>query len=115
MTRQLMASMRTKWKTPKMIGTPLGMVRVKYVKGLQSQDGVPLAGQANFVEHALNIDTEVRDEWDDMAQCRLFYHEWTHFALEAAGLGEGAMFDKKVVEAICDAISTARMIEHFSK
>jgi hypothetical protein len=106
---------KSKWTFPKIVGTPLGMVTTKYVKGLQGDDGTPLSGQANFIEHTLNINTEVLEEWDDMAQCRLFYHEWAHFALEAAGMGEGSLFDKKTVEAICDAISTARMVEHFSK
>lgn len=103
------------WKWPKQVHTPLGLVTVKQVKGLQSDTGNPLAGQANYVQLTMNIDQEVINEWVNSAQCRLYYHELAHFALEAAGLGEGAMFDHKQVEAICDAISTARMIEEFNK
>lgn len=89
----------------------MGTVVVRYVRGLQSEEGQLLSGQASFSEHRLNLNTEARDEWTQRALCRLYYHEWTHFALEAAGLGIGSLFTKDQVEALCDAISTARMIE----
>lgn len=42
---------------------------------------------------------------------RVFYHEMTHVALDDAGLSNG--MPEELVEAICDAMASARMRERF--
>ena len=69
-------------------------------------------------------DAEVWGSWDDSTrtididtrvgmehQWRVYYHEWMHACLADSGLEN--LFPDATVEALCDAVSTARMIERF--
>jgi len=92
---------------PDKVRTPLGWASVRIVPELADEEGTRLAGQADYTKGHINIAPDQSPRY----ALRTYYHELTHYALEAAGLGKHSLFTMKQVEAICDAIATARVIE----
>lgn len=92
---------------PDNVRTPLGWAAVHIVDDLKDEEGTRLAGQADYTKGRIDLAPDLSPRY----ALRTFYHELTHYALEAAGLGRNSLFSHKQVEAICDAIATARVIE----
>ena len=92
---------------PDKVRTPLGWAKVHIVPGLKDEEGTRLVGQADFAQGRINIAPDQSPRY----AIRTYYHELAHFALEAGGLGKNSLLTLKQIEAVCDAIATARVIE----
>lgn len=106
-TKRRQKSTKRTQQVPRRVNTPLGLVSVHLVRELKSDEGVRLLGQADYGAMRINLDSEQSKR----SRLRIFFHEITHYALEASGLGHSSLLTNKQCEAVCDAVATARVIE----
>jgi hypothetical protein len=92
---------------PKSIMAPGGEVSVSLVAKIKHPDGDECWGIWDDAARAITLDKTAtrRHLW------KVLYHELTHVALSDAGLDNG--MPHELVEAVCDAIASARMRERF--
>jgi Zn-dependent peptidase ImmA (M78 family) len=82
-------------------------VSIGLVEKLKHPDGTECWGIWDDSTRTILLDKSAnrRHQW------RVLYHELAHVALSDAGLDNG--IGDELVEAICDAVATARMRERF--
>lgn len=92
---------------PKTLMAPGGEVSIKLVDKLKHPDGDECWGIWDESVRQITLDKTAtrRHLW------KVLYHELTHVALGDAGLDNG--MPNELVEAVCDAIASARMRERF--
>lgn len=92
---------------PKSVMAPGGEVSVSLVANIKHPDGDECWGIWDDAARTITLDKTAmkRHQW------RVLFHELTHVALDDAGLSNG--MNDELVEAVCDAIASARMRERF--
>lgn len=92
---------------PKTISAPGGTVTVRRVKAIKLASGHEAWGTWEPHTRTVEIDltAPMAHQW------RTLYHELAHVALDDAGLHNG--MNEELVEAVCDALATARFRERF--
>ncbi len=101
-----------KWpKIPQRVRAPGGTIPVYHTEGLKNADNAESLGLWHENERIIELDAHMTPEnaW------RVFYHELTHVALTESGLANVLLpvIHDEGIDAICDAIATARMRERF--
>lgn len=104
--------MRTKWpKIPSSVRAPGGRIPVTVKPKLVHPDGKECLGLWHENERELELSAEMNpsNAW------RVYYHELTHVALTESGLANVLLpiINDEGIDAICDAVATARMAERF--
>ena len=96
---------------PKVVRCPGGDVPVSVVPKKEMQKwadkGEELLGYYNEKDRYIWVLREMPPE----QRWRVFYHEWSHVLLEDSGITNG--LNHEMEEALCDAISAARMRERW--
>lgn len=102
-----MTSRKTFPVLPKTLSAPGGEVSVTLVDKIKHSDGDECWGLWDDATRAITLDRTAtrRHLW------KVLYHELAHVALSDAGLDNG--MSDELVEAVCDAIASARMRERF--
>lgn len=92
---------------PKRLTAPGGDVAIVLVDKLKNDDGTECWGLWDDSTRTISLDRSAnrRHQW------KVLYHEQCHVALGDAGLDNG--IHDELLEAICDAVATARMRERF--
>ena len=92
---------------PKMVDGPVGPFRV--VLGTIDNER---SDEENFgVWSELHREMRINKDHPRWQQWVSYFHEHTHVALSDSGVDE--MLSKKQMEAVCDAVATARFRERF--
>lgn len=92
---------------PKRISAPGGEVTVKMVDGIKLGGGAEAWGTWEASSRTIEIDKNAPPSH----RHRVLYHELAHVALDDAGLHNG--MPEELIEAVCDAMATARFRERF--
>ena len=90
---------------PEHFDAPLGRVDVV----VRHFDGPDHGDYGQWLESARTI--ELNESMSEQQQWIALFHEQTHVALSDSGVDE--VLTEEMVEAICDAIATARFREQF--
>lgn len=92
---------------PKIVQAPGGPVKVILTKENIKYESDDCWGLYDSEHRTITLDAKAapRQRW------ATFFHELTHVAILDSGLGNG--LNSALHEAICDAVSTARMRERF--
>ena len=92
---------------PKTLTAPGGDVTVILSPKIKHPDGDECWGMWDESIRTITLDKTAtkRHQW------RVLFHELCHVALDDAGLSNG--MNDELVEAVCDAIASARMRERF--
>lgn len=92
---------------PKIVTAPGGDVTIVLSPKIKHPDGDECWGMWDESIRTITLDKTAtkRHQW------RVLFHELTHVALDDAGLSNGMPYE--LVEAVCDAIASARMRERF--
>lgn len=92
---------------PKTLMGPAGEISVVMASMLKHPDGDECWGLWDEATRTITLDKSAtkRHQW------RVLFHELCHVALDDAGLSNG--MNDELVEAVCDAVATARMRERF--
>lgn len=93
---------------PLIVEGPAGPCTVRLTKESIKYEGTECGGLWDPEERTIDIDARASRR----AQWSYLYHEWGHVVLTDSGLSNALPDDAQ--EAICDAISAARMRERFS-
>lgn len=101
------AGRRMQWPTlPKRVRCVGGPVRIRRKKGLLSDDNREAWGLWDAEHRTIWISAS---RFPREMQWRVLYHELMHVALSDSGLEN--VLPEKGVEALCDAVSSARIVE----
>jgi Zn-dependent peptidase ImmA (M78 family) len=92
---------------PKSVTGLGGAITVEVVESLKDDDGTPCWGLWNQIGRRVRVErsADKRHEW------AVLYHELVHAALDDSGVSN--LLSEPHVEALCDAIASARMRERF--
>jgi Zn-dependent peptidase ImmA (M78 family) len=92
---------------PKTVSAPGGEVTVVLSPKIKHPDGSECWGIWDESIRTITLDRTAtkRHQW------KVLFHELCHVALDDSGLSNG--MEASIVEAICDAIASARMRERF--
>jgi len=92
---------------PDHIEAPAGRVSVILGINLKLEDGRDADGYFDRQARVISIDSSLpgRSRW------HTYFHEAVHVALEDSGLAN--LYRRRELEALCDAIATARLRERF--
>lgn len=92
---------------PRVVDAPGGKVTILQKVDVRAGENEPAYG--SWAENTRTVEVDSRETL--VHRWRTLFHELTHVALTDAGVDE--LFTTEAVEAICDAVATARLRERF--